>query len=72
MTTAAGSAVTAPRPAARREPMATRREPLAASLYQRTFPVADLQSFGPQHAVEHSMYFEQDGTSEALLRWLAG
>jgi len=36
------------------------------------FPVADLQSFGPQQAVEHSMYFEQDGTSEALLRWLAG
>jgi pimeloyl-ACP methyl ester carboxylesterase len=36
------------------------------------FPVADISAFGPSDAVEHSDYFQQAKTQEALLRWLTG
>jgi pimeloyl-ACP methyl ester carboxylesterase len=36
------------------------------------FPVTETSAFGPADAVEHSDYFQQDRTQEALLRWLTG
>jgi pimeloyl-ACP methyl ester carboxylesterase len=36
------------------------------------FPVTDISSFGPADAVEHSDYFWQQRSQEALLRWLTG